>query len=110
MGTPRVFGAPALTGRCRVTGGFGDGLFVGRVLLVGANFGVFERFLVRLVADAVFGRAFLALAVVREAGFRRVGFFVRTLAGFFLDVAIGRRSHPDASASARPHGLDESAV
>jgi len=46
---------------------------------------------------AVFERAFLA--VVRDDGAR---FFVGTLAGFFLHVAIGGRFHPGGSASARP--------
>jgi hypothetical protein len=56
--------------------------------------GVFDRFLVPLVADAVFARAFLALTLVREDGFLRGDFFAATLADFFFDVAIGSAISP----------------
>jgi hypothetical protein len=85
-----VFGASASTGSCLAAVGFSDGVFCAAVL---------DDFLVPLAADAAFARAFLAVAVVREDGFRRVG-FAGTLAGFFFDMAIGRRSHPVVSASA----------
>jgi hypothetical protein len=74
-----------LIGRCRATVGFGDGLFFGRVLFAGAIFGVFDRFLVPLVANAAFARAVLTAAVARDDGFIRLGFFAGRLAADCFD-------------------------